>query len=95
MKLAFRPGAERHIDEAREWYGAHSPDLEERFAATLADTLSTVLDHPLAFQEVERGVRRAPLPVFPYVVYYRPTAQAVRVLAVLHTKRHPETWKTR
>ncbi|HVT61232.1 MAG TPA: type II toxin-antitoxin system RelE/ParE family toxin [Thermoanaerobaculia bacterium] len=65
MKLRYRAVAKLDIQEAREWYGAHSPALEERFAGTLAETLAAVLEHPLAYQEVEPGVRRALVPTFP------------------------------
>lgn len=73
---------------------AHTPPaLEQRFADALADTLTTTLAHPRAFPEIEPQIRRVLVPFFPYFVYYRLSAGAVRVLAVLHTSRHPDTWK--
>ena len=93
MRLRYRAVAKLDILEAREWYGAHSSALEERFASALADTLDTVLAHPRAFPEVEPQVRRTLVHTFPYFVYYRLTPEVVRVLAVLHTSRHPSTWK--
>ena len=32
MKLRYRSSAQRDIEEAREWYATHSPELEARFA---------------------------------------------------------------
>jgi len=49
--------------------------------------------HPRAFPLVRGEVRRAVLPVFPYLVYYVPEDDAVVVLRVLHGKRHPDTWR--
>jgi toxin ParE1/3/4 len=93
MRLRYRAAAKLDILEAREWYGALSSALEERFANSLADTFTTILAHPRAFPEIEPQVRRALVPSFPYLVYYRLTSDTVRVLAVLHASRHPSTWK--
>ncbi len=93
MKLRYRAVARRDVEEARAWYAAHSPELESRLAAELAATLATILQHPRAFPIVRARVRRAALPVFPYLVYYLPENDAVVILRILHGKRHPETWK--
>ncbi len=93
MRLLYRAVAKLDILDAREWYGGHSFALEKRFASALAETLDTVLAHPRAFPEIEPQVRRSLVPSFPYVVYYRLTPDAVKVLAVLHTSRHPSSWK--
>lgn len=95
MKLVFRPAAERDIEDARSWYGLRSPELEMRFAGALAEALKIIVAHPLAFRQVERGIRRARVSTFPYVVYYLPKGEVVRVLAVVHTAQHPDTWKRR
>lgn len=95
MKLRYRAAAKLDVQEAREWYGAHSSELEERFASALAEVLASVLANPRSYQEIEPQVRRALVPSFPYFVYYRLTPQEVRVLAVLHTARHPATWSSR
>ena len=93
MKLSYRPAAKVDIQEAREWYRRQSLALEERFAGAVADTIQSILEHPRAYQLVEPDVRRAGLNVFPYLVYYAVENDALVVLAVLHGKRHPDTWK--
>ena len=93
MKLRYRAIARRDVEEAREWYETHSPELESRFAAELAATLATILQHPRVFPVVRAQVRRAALPVFPYLVYYLPRDEGLVILRVLHGKRHPDTWK--
>ena len=95
LKLRYRAAAKLDIQEARDGYEAISPKLEERFATALADTLSAILAHPRAYQEIEPQVRRALVPVFPYAIYYRLVPSGVTVLAVLHTSRHPATWTRR
>lgn len=95
MKLVFRQPAERDIESARVWYGLRSPELEASFADALAATLEIIVAHPLAFPQIERGIRRVRVSTFPYVVYYLPKGDTIRVLAVVHTARHPDVWKRR
>lgn len=50
---------------------------------------------PFQFPAIDGPVRRAVLHRFPYGVYFDPTGEEVKVLAVLHLLRHPDTWKER
>lgn len=96
MRLRYRAAAQRDIQEAREWYGAVSPALEERFAGAIADTLAIGLTHPLAFPVVHRGdVRRAVVSGFPYQIFYRLRGDSLVVIAVTHGSRHPRHWQRR
>ena len=49
---------------------------------------------PLQFPEVEPNVRRALLRRFPFAVYFLAEAGTVEIIAVLHMRRDPETWRT-
>jgi plasmid stabilization system protein ParE len=89
MNLRFRPDAGRDIDRAREWYGTESLELEFRFSAALAASLAIILKYPRAFQEWRGGVRQAPVPAFPYLVYYVQEGNDIAILRILHTKRRP------
>jgi plasmid stabilization system protein ParE len=55
--------------------------------------------HPLADRElfpvVYKQVRRALLRRFPYVVYYLVERDLLEVLACVHGKQHPRTWRRR
>lgn len=96
MRLHLAPTATKDIRDAVRWYAAQDdPALPDRFIAALDTTFSSILAHPLAFRALERGVRRARLAIFPYFVYYTATRESVTVLNVLHTRRHPDTWKRR
>ena len=50
---------------------------------------------PFQFPAIDGPVCRALLHRFPYGVYFDPTGEEVKVLAVLHLLRHPDTWKER
>jgi plasmid stabilization system protein ParE len=49
----------------------------------------------MQFPAVSREIRRALLQTFPYAVYFRVTDDAVIILAVLHLRRDPRTWRDR
>ena len=60
MNLRYRAAAKLDLQEARDWYEAISPALEERFGAAVANTLTIALDHPRAFPVVRGDSSRHP-----------------------------------
>jgi plasmid stabilization system protein ParE len=44
---------------------------------------------------VHRHVRRALIHRFPYALYFTLAADRIEVVAVLHTRRDPTTWRRR
>lgn len=96
MRLIIRPAAELDIQEAADWYEEEEPGLGARFIDELQTALTRLRTMPLQFPNVGRSVRRTLLHRFPYAVYFlvRDDDHAV-VLAVLHQRRDPATWKQR
>jgi len=98
MKYRLRPAAERDIDEAASWYGAHAldPGVPERFLRELRATFDAFVEAPLAFPVVHRDIRRRPLRAFPtYAVFYRVIGDVVVVTAIFHGRRRPHGWQAR
>lgn len=92
--VRFRPEAAAEAVEARAWYAGRSADAGERFAAELGTIVGRVAERPLAFPDVQAGVRRAVFHRFPYALYYRVHDGEVLVLAV-HGRRDPKRWQSR
>jgi toxin ParE1/3/4 len=90
-----RRAAQRDIDEAREWYDLRQAGVGQEFVDDAEATLSRVRDNPELYPANRRGVRQALINRFPYIVYYLITDAAVVVFAVIHTRRHPRSWRTR
>jgi plasmid stabilization system protein ParE len=82
-----------HVAEAFSWYQRERAGLGWEFDADLQRTFALLVERPEAAPEVHRGLRRALLQRFPYVVYYQSQADAVLVRAVLHTRRRPRRWR--
>ena len=93
--LVVRPEAELDVEEAAFWYDDQQPSLGDRFTTELNQLLPRIAEHPFQFPEIDRDVRRGLLQRFPYAVYFAVSEDAVTVVAVLHQKRRPDTWKLR
>ncbi len=96
MKPAlFTPEAEADVEEAFEWYEAQRPGLGPAFRRALDIAVAAVENQPEAYAVIHRNTRRVLLPRFPYGLYYRVLEQNVAVVACIHGKRHPKTWRPR
>ncbi len=95
LPLHIRPAAEQDLADARAWYEGQRFGLGDEFLTAVDEVFARIAVSPEMYAEEYRGVRRAGLNRFPYVVYYRITQVAVEVLAVLHGSRHPGVWRSR
>jgi toxin ParE1/3/4 len=93
--LLIRPEAETDLAEAYRWYEDQKEGLGDKFLERVREQFDTIVAMPDIYAVVDRGVRRCKLKRFPYVVYYRQAHGRIEILAVLHGKRRPETWRTR
>ena len=59
------------------------------------DALSRVLSNPHLYPIVYRTLRRAVVRRFPFAMFYEVTADEIQIIAVFHSRRDPETWKSR
>ena len=90
MRLEYSTAALRQIDKALAYIGERSPqgaaNLRERIEAAAA----MVQDHPHAAQATSRArTRRVVLTPYPYVLFYRVTADEVTVTRFRHTSQRP------
>jgi plasmid stabilization system protein ParE len=70
-------------------------DLGSKFIEAADIALSRIADNPEMYAVGYRGIRRAKLPRFPHVVYYRIIGATIEILAVLHGRRRPRTVASR
>ena len=94
-RIIVRPPAKDDLRETQDWYEAQRPGLGADFRTAVDGLLRRVSEFPLAFPQVHRGIRRAGVRRFPYLVYYSVTPDTVILVACLHSRRDPALLKSR
>ena len=95
MLIRFNPAADAELTEARHWYSQYRQDLDLEFMQCIDDVLARVVRNPHLFPVVYGNLRRAVVRRFPFAVLYEVTADEIQVIAVFHSRRNPEVWKSR
>ena len=94
-QFILRARAEHDIRSVFEWYESQRPGLGEEFLVALGERLEAVRTHPEAAPVAYRGIRRAAVPRFPYLIFYVVRPERVAILAVVHHARNPAVWPRR
>ncbi|MEX2495721.1 MAG: type II toxin-antitoxin system RelE/ParE family toxin [Woeseia sp.] len=89
-RLIVEPGAESDIEDGYGWYEERQSGLGARFLTELDTTLVRISENSASYQEVVPEIRRAVTHVFPYLVFFTHTDQAVYILAVVPATQDPE-----
>jgi len=87
------PSAQADVDAALAWYDRRASGLARRLLDELTVAFDRITGNPFQFPLIEEPVRRTLLHKFPYSVYYLIEEEIVVVIAVVHQRRHPDTWK--
>ena len=94
-RLEATPAVELDIEAAFVWYEREEPGLGFHFLDELHAAYVKILDHPFGYQDLRAGIRRVLTRRFPCCIYFSVEADAIVVLAVLHSARDPEAWQRR
>ena len=92
LEVRLRHVAQAEYDDAADWYESQRRGLGLRFVAAVERVLVGVASQTARWPEALSGVREAPVPQWPYCVYYEVHSDHVMVLAVFHTSRDPSVW---
>lgn len=96
MRIVYRSAALEEIREAFAWYLREAGQLQaQRFRDELNAKLALLLAHPPGGTSDTTEIRKMPLKVFPYTVYFKVQGDVIRVFAVAHHKRRPGYWLKR
>ena len=94
-RLTVRALAEDDLLEAQRWYEAQQSGLGGEFRAAIDSVFVRLVENPHLYPLVYRGLRRAVVRRFPYLVYFTAEAEVITVLACLHSKRRPGLVRSR
>jgi plasmid stabilization system protein ParE len=93
--LALRQEALSDLADAAARYDGQRPGLGRDFVAEARQLFELIVERPAQFRAAGKDVRRAQLSRFPYVVYFLVHPKEILILAVVHKRRHPDTWRQR
>ncbi|NGZ86096.1 type II toxin-antitoxin system RelE/ParE family toxin [Duganella aceris] len=88
LPVTFTTAASGHIADAARWYEQKRKGLGSEFLAEVKRRTSLAATHPLQCPYFHKDIRRIPLKRFPYLIYFRLSADRLLVVAVLHVRRN-------
>ncbi len=89
-EVQIRRAAELDMAEAQVWYETQRAGLGAEFRSEVSSVIDRLAANPHIYQIVHRDIRRAIVRRFPYLVWYRVTAETVIVLGCTYGGRDPE-----
>jgi plasmid stabilization system protein ParE len=95
VKVRILSCAEREFAETVDFYNEERPGLGFAFAAEVRKALDRIQSFPDAWPLFSTRARRCILQRFPYGILYQVRSDCILVLAIMHLKRDPQTWRGR
>lgn len=80
------------MDSAIHYYNEELAGLGFRLALEVKEALDRIKKYPEAWHPLSENTRRCRVFHFPYAVVYTLSEDTILVLAIMHLKRHPESW---
>jgi toxin ParE1/3/4 len=94
-KLVLLSRAKADLTAITRYYEGKRKGLGGEFLADYWQTIVRILEYPLAAPAIYKEARKVSLDIFQFNIYYIPKIEEVLVFAVMHKRRHPNSWKTR
>lgn len=91
--VSFFPAARAELRDAVDYYNDQFAGLGFEFAAEVRRTIARILRFPSAWTALSPNTRRCLANRFPFAVIYQYTENDLFVVAVMHLRRKPDTWR--
>ncbi len=91
----FHPAARQELREAIAFYDGRAIGLGQQFLDEVEFAIRRIREVPTTWPKLSQTVRRCVLHRFPYSVLYRESKGGIEIVAIMHQRRHPDTWKGR
>jgi hypothetical protein len=95
MHVEFLEPAREEFAEAVAFYNSRKQGLGLDFAIEVQRAIERVLQYPEAWSRLSRRTRRCRTNRFPYGVVYQVRGELLLIVAVMHVRRRPATWRNR
>jgi plasmid stabilization system protein ParE len=94
-ELILTPEFLEDIIDVADWYDHQIAGLGQDFLEGIDACIDKIAKMPTIYEMVKRNYRRALVRRFPYAIFFESVDSRVTVYAVIHTARHPDTWRER
>lgn len=94
-KFIILPSAKADLKAAAHFYDTQTPKMGKAFLADFDGVIARVVALPRSAPVLYKSARKARLNNFKFNIYYLLDEERVVVFAVLHWRRHPDSWKKR
>ena len=95
MRIRIHPEAETEFYTSVDFYAEESLTAAERFIQEVEYAMDQISLFPNRWPEIEGNARGKFLKKFPFTIVYRPIADEVHILAIMHQSRKPRYWQDR
>lgn len=95
MRVEFLDTAEAEFQEAIDFYNRQSEGLGFELALEVKDTIERIVLFPQAWTALSNRTRRCRTKRFPYALVYQVRKDFILIVAVMHMRKDPKSWKTR
>jgi len=93
--VSIAEATEKDLHEAFRWYEEKQILLRRRFESSVSNAIRSIQQNPLQSPKRYKETRVRFLHDFPYGIHYRVHEHHILIIAVFHTARNPERWKSR
>lgn len=93
--VRFHPEAEQELQEAAIWYNHQRKGLGAEFFLCIDESIARILDNPQLHPIVYKNIHRVVVRRFPFAVFYEIDDLEIRIIAIFHSRRKPDKWKSR
>lgn len=91
--VSFFPAARHELQDAVSYYNDQCAGLGFEFAAEVRNTIARILRFPASWTKLSPSTHRCLTHRFPYAVIYFFTSDELFIVAIMHLKRTPDSWR--
>lgn len=95
MKTRFLTPARKELNQAIAYYNKQRTVLGFRLSDEVRLTLQKIAEYPEASPQLTKTTRHCKVRRFPFSVIYYLRSDELIVVAVMHNRREPNSWKKR
>jgi plasmid stabilization system protein ParE len=89
FKVGFLPRAETEVNDAFLWYESKSSGLGEKFFEAVENKIKAIKQNPYQFPIGRSGFRKAIVKLYPYIILFKISGEAIIIHSVFHTHLNP------